>query len=77
MGRRKQKKKKKKKKNYASHEFINHFTATASQIAGLNDALTRLDTVYTSSGPVTYLLLMLCVCMKILAQVDAKKHKKA
>ena len=56
---------------------FNPFTATACQIAGLNDALTRLDTVYISSGRITYLLSMLCVFMKILAQVNAKKHKKA
>ena len=77
VGRRKLKKKKKKKKRYASHEFINPFSATACQIAGLNDALTRRETVYIYTGPITYLLSMLCVFMKILAKVDAKKHKKA
>ena len=53
-------------------KHINHFPAPACKISGLKDAQTHLQTVYFSS-PVTHLLSMLYVLIKILSHANAKK----
>ena len=54
---------------------VNPITAPACKISGLKDARTRLQTVYIP-GPITHLLSMLCVWMKILSHASAKKETK-
>ena len=67
---------------------INPFTARACNISGLKDAGTRLQACYIPvkhvifrssmlySGPVTHLLSVLCVLMKILSHASAKRKTK-
>ena len=53
---------------------INHFTAPACTVSGLNDARTRLQTVYF---PILWhLFSVLCVLIKILSHATAKKETK-
>ena len=54
---------------------LNPFTASACKISGLNDAQTHLQTAILFS-PMTHLASMLCVLMKTLSHVSAKRRQK-
>ena len=53
---------------------LNHFTAPACKISGLTDAQTPLKNS-VCSGPITHLLSVLCVWMKIFSHANAKTQK--
>ena len=55
---------------------FNPFTAPACKISGLKDARTPLLKKSIFSSPVTHLLSVLCVLIKILSHASAKKKKK-
>ena len=55
---------------------INPFTAAACEISGLKDAPdAAANSIF--SGPVTHLLSVLCVLLKILSDAGAKKKTKS
>ena len=54
---------------------LNPFTAPAGYISGLTDAWTPLkNSIF--SGPITHLLSVLCVLIKVLLRTGAKKKTK-
>ena len=53
---------------------LNPITAPACKISGLKDARTRLkNSIF--SGPITHLLSMLCVVIKVLSHASAKRKQ--
>ena len=59
----------------ASTDPINSFTASACNISRLKDAWTHLKN-YIFSGPITHLLSVRCVLMKILSKASFQKRKE-
>ena len=59
----------------ASTDPINSFTASVCNISRLKDARTHLKNGIFS-GPITHLLLVRCVLMKILSKASFKKRKQ-
>ena len=55
---------------------LNPFTAPACKISKLKDAGTRLQTLSTFSGPITQLLSMLCVVMRVPSYASAEQKTK-
>ena len=55
---------------------LNPFIVPVCKIAGLKDAERHVPANSIFSGPITHLLWMLCVLMKLLSRASVKKKKK-